>query len=90
MLNKYKNWIISVAAILTACGTIYASPVRPVLFFEFQAHAAEFQGDKCISKREQLNNAYARRDDYTFGGTQIPPWLRQQIAELEQYIAVNC
>lgn len=90
MIKKYKPWIISLAAFLTACGTIYASPVRPVLLFEFQAHAAEFQADKCISKIRQRNNAYARRDDYLRHGDPVPNWLEQQIAELEQYIHTYC
>lgn len=41
--KKFKGWIISIAAVLVAFGTIAASPYMLVFSGDFEAHAAQEQ-----------------------------------------------
>lgn len=85
------KWILSLAGLLGAVGTIYTFG-DDVFYFqaEANAHIEEYQQDKCVSIGRRLNDAYALRDQYGFRGEPVPQWLSQQIAEFEQYIRAYC
>lgn len=90
MLDTIAKKIGAVSAILIALGAISLSPYRLAFKSELDAVAAMVQEDRCVSMQMRLNDAYHRRDDYINRGESTPPWLNQQIAELEVYIRTYC
>ncbi len=90
LFDTITKKIVAVSVVLGAVSAISLSPYRLAFKYEMDAVAASVQTIECRAIQVRLNDSYMLRQGFIDKKEPIPQWLKDQIADYEIYIKMNC